>query len=58
MLRLSLILNNFAASLPNVVQGNTLTEPFHKESNGFCVGLTSSSAILLLNSTSQNTETL
>ena len=34
MLRLNLILNNFAASLPNVVQGNTLTEPSHKESNG------------------------
>ncbi len=29
-----LILNNFAASLPNVVQGNTLTEPSHKENNG------------------------
>lgn len=34
MLRLNLILNNFAASLPNVVQGNTLTEPSHKESSG------------------------
>ena len=34
MLRLNLILNNFAASLPNVVQGNTLTEPSHKENNG------------------------
>lgn len=34
MLRLNLILNNFAASLPNVVQGNTLTEPSHKEQNG------------------------
>ncbi len=34
MLRLNLILNNFAASLPNVVQGNTLTEPSHKEHNG------------------------
>lgn len=34
MLRLNLILNNLAASLPNVVQGNTLTEPSHKESNG------------------------
>lgn len=34
MLRLNLILNNLAASLPNVVQGNTLTEPSHKEANG------------------------
>ncbi len=34
MLRLNLILNNLAVSLPNVVQGNTLTEPSHKESNG------------------------
>ena len=33
MLRLNLILNNLSASLPNVVQGNTLTEPSHKESN-------------------------
>ena len=34
MLRLNLILNNLSASLPNVVQGNTLTEPSHKESDG------------------------
>ena len=34
MLRLNLILNNLSASLPNVVQGNTLTEPSHKENNG------------------------
>ena len=34
MLRLNLILNNFSASLPNVVQGNTLTDPAHKLSNG------------------------
>jgi type I restriction enzyme M protein len=34
MLRLNLILNNLAASLPNVVQGNTLTEPAHKDSDG------------------------
>lgn len=33
MLRLNLILNNFASSLQNVVQGNTLTEPSHKEDN-------------------------
>ena len=34
MLRLNLILNNLSASLPNVVQGNTLLEPSHKEANG------------------------
>ncbi|MCD8266022.1 MAG: type I restriction-modification system subunit M [Prevotellaceae bacterium] len=34
MLRLNLILNNLSVSLPNVVQGNTLTEPSHKEGNG------------------------
>lgn len=34
MLRLNLILNNLSSSLPNVIQGNTLLEPSHKESNG------------------------
>ena len=34
MLRLNLILNSLSASLPNVVQGNTLTDPSHTESNG------------------------
>lgn len=34
MLRLNLVLNNLAYSLPNIVQGNTLTEPAHKESDG------------------------
>ena len=34
MLRLNLILNNLVGSLPNVVQGNTLLEPFHKETDG------------------------
>ena len=34
MLRLNLILNSLSASLPNVVQGNTLTEPSHTESSG------------------------
>ena len=34
MLRLNLILNNLSASLPNVVQGNTLLEPSHKDANG------------------------
>lgn len=30
MLRLNLILNNLSHSLPNIVQGNTLTEPAHR----------------------------
>lgn len=34
MLRLNLILNNLVGSLPNVVQGNTLKEPYHKEIDG------------------------
>ncbi len=34
MLRLNLILNNLVGSLPNIVQGNTLLEPFHKEPDG------------------------
>lgn len=34
MLRLNLILNNFATSLPNVVQGNTLLEPSHRNPDG------------------------
>ena len=34
MLRLNLILNSLSASLPNAVQGNTLTEPSHTEPNG------------------------
>jgi len=29
LLRMNLILNNLAHSLPNVVQGNTMTEPYH-----------------------------
>lgn len=39
LLRLNLILNNLAHSLPNVVQGNTMTEPYHmrqiETQNGF-----------------------
>lgn len=34
MLRLNFILNGHVESLPNVVQGNTLTEPAHRESDG------------------------
>jgi type I restriction enzyme M protein len=33
LLRLNLILNNLAHSLPNVVQGNTMTEPYHMSHN-------------------------
>lgn len=35
MLRLNLILNNLSYSLPNIVQGNTLTAPYHKDSEGY-----------------------
>lgn len=31
LLRLNLILNNLVHSIPNVIQGNTLLEPYHKE---------------------------
>lgn len=31
LLRLNLILNNLVASIPNVVQGNTMTHPYHKD---------------------------
>ncbi len=34
MLRLNLILNNLAASIQNVVQGNTLLKPGHRNSDG------------------------
>lgn len=34
MLRLNLILNDLSSSLPHVIQGNTLLEPAHKESDG------------------------
>ena len=34
MLRLNLILNNLAASIQNVVQGNTLLHPGHRNSDG------------------------
>jgi len=35
MLRLNLILNNLSYSLPNIVQGNTLTAPYHKDAEGY-----------------------
>lgn len=34
MLRLNLILNNLVSSIQNIVQGNTLLNPGHKESDG------------------------
>lgn len=33
MLRLNLILNNLVHSIPNIIQGNTLTSPYHKTGN-------------------------
>ncbi len=34
MLKLNLILNNLVSSLDNAIQGNTMTEPYHKSDNG------------------------
>jgi len=34
LLRLNLILNNLVHSMLNIVQGNTILEPFHKQSKG------------------------
>ena len=34
LLRLNLILNNLVHSIPNIVKGNTILEPYHKEVNG------------------------
>lgn len=34
LLRLNLILNNLAHSIPNIVQGNTIREPYHREEDG------------------------
>ncbi len=34
LLRLNLILNNLVHSLQNIVQGNTILSPYHKEENG------------------------
>lgn len=33
LLRLNLILNNLVHSIPNIIQGNTLLHPYHKESD-------------------------
>ena len=35
LLRLNLILNDLVHSIPNVVQGNTILESYHKTENGF-----------------------
>lgn len=34
LLRLNLILNNLVHSIQNIIQGNTILEPYHKEENG------------------------
>jgi type I restriction enzyme M protein len=34
LLRLNLILNDLVHSIPNIVKGNTILEPFHKDKNG------------------------
>lgn len=34
LLRLNLILNNLVHSIPHVIQGNTILEPYHKEDGG------------------------
>ena len=34
LLRLNLILNNLVHSIPNIVQGNTIREPYHRDDDG------------------------
>lgn len=34
LLRLNLILNDLVDSIPNVIKGNTILEPYHKQANG------------------------
>jgi type I restriction enzyme M protein len=34
LLRLNLVLNNLVHSMPNVVKGNTIEKPYHREENG------------------------
>lgn len=34
LLRLNLILNDLVHSIPNIVKGNTILEPYHKDANG------------------------
>lgn len=35
LLRLNLILNNLVHSIPNIIQGNTILHPFHKNNEGY-----------------------
>ncbi len=34
LLRLNLILNNLVGSIPNIIKGNTIQDPYHKEKDG------------------------
>jgi type I restriction enzyme M protein len=34
MLRLNLVLNNLVPSIPNIIQGNTILKPHHRDKNG------------------------
>ena len=34
LLRLNLILNDLVHSIPNIIKGNTILDPYHKDSNG------------------------
>ncbi|MDP8220584.1 MAG: class I SAM-dependent DNA methyltransferase [Candidatus Stygibacter frigidus] len=34
LLRLNLILNNLVHSIPNIIKGNTITNPYHKDDDG------------------------
>lgn len=34
LLRLNLILNNLVHSIPNIIKGNTILDPYHKKDNG------------------------
>jgi len=34
LLRLNLILNGLVHSIPNIIQGNTILHPYHKDKNG------------------------
>jgi type I restriction enzyme M protein len=34
LLRLNLILNNLVHSIPNIIKGNTILDPYHKQANG------------------------
>ena len=38
LLRLNLILNNLVHSIQNIIQGNTISHPYHKDENGALVG--------------------